>query len=106
MEDMVAIYSPEVREICAHMTDTERTEASRRGAYYGLWVFATFAGPLAFLCTSGNRVLIFIGAVLITVHVICIPIFLKMLKRFLCSTVWAIEQGFTTERIRLFAFRR
>jgi hypothetical protein len=43
--------APEVRQICAHMTDAERAEGVRRGGFYGLWVFATFAGPLFFAIT-------------------------------------------------------
>jgi len=97
--------SPEVRDICAHMTDAERAEVSQRGGGYGLWVAATFALPLAFALTYRSLVAIVIASILVTVHIVCIPIWQKCQKRFLCSTAWAREQGFTPERIRMFAFR-
>jgi len=98
--------SPEVRQICAHMTDAERAKVAERGGGYGLWVAATFALPLAFALAYRSLVTIIIAAVLVTVHVICVPFWQRGQKRFLCSTAWAREQGLTPERIRLFGFRR
>jgi hypothetical protein len=97
--------SPEVRDICAHMTDSERDEASRRGGLYGLWVFATFAGPLSFAVVYRHPTLIAVAAVLIVIHIVCIPIWQRMQRHFLCSTLWAREQGYTPERLRMFSFR-
>jgi hypothetical protein len=97
--------SPEVRDICAHMTDTERAKVAERGGGYGLWVAVTFALPLAFAFTHRSLVAIVIAAVLVTVHIICIPIWQKKQKRFLCSTAWARERGITPDRLRMFAFR-
>jgi len=87
------------------MTDAERAEVSQRGGGYGLWVAATFALRLAFALTYRSLVAIVIASILVTVHIVCIPIWQKCQKRFLCSTAWAREQGFTPERIRMFAFR-
>src|SRR2546427_6244670 len=97
--------SAEVREICAHMTDSEKAEASRRGGLYGLWVFATFAGPLSFAVVYRHPALIAIAAVLVVIHIVCIPIWQRMQRNFLCSTSWAREHGYTPERLRMFAFR-
>ena len=97
--------SPEVREICAHMTDAERTKASARGAAYGFWSAVTFAVPLAIAFTSRSLGTTVIAAVLVTVHLIRIPIWQKKQKQFLCSTAWARERGITPDRLRLFAFR-
>lgn len=97
--------SPEVREICAHMTDTEKAEVSRRGGLYGLWVAATFGGPLPFAIVYGHPALIAIAAVLIVVHIACIPVWQKMQRQFLCSTAWARAHGITPDRLRMFAFR-
>ena len=97
--------SPEVRDICAHMTDAERARLAERGGGYGLWVAGTFALPLAFAFTSRSLAATVIAAVLITVHVICIPVWNKRQKRFLCSTAWARDCGITPDRLRMFAFR-
>jgi len=97
--------SAQVREICAHMTEAESTEATRRGGLYGLWVFATFAGPLSFSVVFHHPVLIAAASVLVVIHVACIPAWLKMQRGFLCSNGWASEQGVTPERLRLFSFQ-
>ena len=70
--------SPEVREICAHMTDREKGEVSHRGAFYGFWVAATFAGPLSFAIVEHNLFSIVIAAVLVSIHLACIPIWQEM----------------------------
>ena len=88
------------------MTVAERAEISRRGGLYGVWAFVTFAGPLMVLFTAGSPVLMVIAAILIAIHAVGVPMWQKMQKAFLCSTEWAREQGFTPERLRLFAFRR
>jgi hypothetical protein len=98
--------SPEVREIYAHMTDDEMVIAMRHAGAYGIWVALTFAVPLAQALTHPNPVVIVIAAILVTVHIVCIPVWRKMQKRFLSSTAWAREQGITPEQIRMFAFRR
>ena len=97
--------SPEVRDICAHMTDAERAKASARGGAYGVWSAVTCALPLTLAFTSRSLGAIVVAAVLITIHIICIPIWQKQQKRFLCSTDWAREHGITPDRLRTFAFR-
>jgi uncharacterized membrane protein len=97
--------SPEVREICVHMTDAERAQVAERGGGYGFWVVATFALPLAFALTSRSSVAIIIAAVLVSIHIVAIPFWQRRQKQFLCSTAWAREQGYTPERLRLFGFR-
>jgi hypothetical protein len=97
--------SLEVRDICAHMTDAERARLAERGGAYGLWSAGTLALPLAVALTSRSVLTFVIAAVLITVHLICIPIWQKQQKRFLCSTAWAREHGITPDRLRMFAFR-
>jgi len=97
--------SPEVREICAHMTEAERAKASARGGAYGLWSAVTFALPLTYAFTSRSLGAIVIAAVLVTVHLIRIPVWQKQQKQFLCSTAWARERGITPDQLRVFAFR-
>jgi len=87
------------------MTDTEKAEASRRGGSYGLWVAATFAIPLSFAIVERSQLLMVIAAVLVVIHIACIPIWRKMQRRFLCSTAWARERGITPEQLRTFGFR-
>jgi hypothetical protein len=87
------------------MTESEKAETSRRGGLYGFWVFATFAGPLSLALMYRHPVLVAIAAVLVVVHIACIPIWQRMQRNFLCSTSWAREHGLTPERLRLFAFR-
>ena len=97
--------SPEVRDICAHMTDAEKAEASRRGALYGFWVAATFAVPLSFAFVERSLLFIVIAAVLVTIHIVCIPIWQRRQRQFLCSTAWAREHGITADRLSMFSFR-
>lgn len=97
--------SPEVREICSHMTDAEKAEVARRGGFYGFWVAATFAVPLSFAIIERSLLFIVVAAVLVAIHIACVPIWQRMQRRFLCSTVWAREHGITTDRLRMFAFR-
>ena len=96
---------PEVREIYAHMTDAESAKASVRSAAYGLWVAVSFAMPLASASTSRSLGGVVIAAVLVTIHLVCIPLWQKQQRRFLCSTDWARERGITPDRLRMFAFR-
>ncbi|MBK1815432.1 hypothetical protein JIN84_07395 [Luteolibacter yonseiensis] len=98
--------SPEVREIWAHMTGSERNKASRLGGLYGLWVAVTFAGPLAFAIALGNFTFGTAALVLIIVHIACVPAWQKKIRRFLCSTGWARERDLAPERLRLFTFRK
>lgn len=97
--------SPVVRDICAHMTDAGKSEASRRGGRYGCWVAATFAVPLAFAMVERSLLFVIITVVLVAIHVGCIPVWQRMQRRFLCSTTWAREQGVTPDRLKIFAFR-
>ena len=96
--------SPEVREICAHMTEAEGRAASRRAALYGLWCGVTFAGPVAVAFVIQTSAFIAIVAVLISVHLGCRRVWLRLQRSFFCSTAWAREQGFTPRRLRLFSF--
>jgi hypothetical protein len=97
--------SADVREICAHLTAGERSEAAWRGGLYGIWVFATFAGPVSFAIAFRHPALIALAAGLAIVHLVCIPIWQRSVRRFLCSTAWAREQGYDPERLQLLSFR-
>ena len=96
--------SPEVREICTHMTDAERKQIIKRSGIYGLWCAATAAIPISNAVTYPSRFTFIAAAVLCTVHIICIPVWLRWQRRFLCSTQWAREQGFRPDALKLFRF--
>ena len=83
----------------------EIAKASARGGAYGLWSAVTFAFPLTYAFTSRSLGTIVIATVLVTVHLVCIPIWQKKQKRFLCSTAWARDCGITPDRLRMFALR-
>ena len=102
--------SPEVAEICAHMTDAEVSAARWRSAFYGLWVAATFVFPVvlvlpaAFLVDVPSIYPIIAAILLFALHIGAIPIWLKKQKHFLCSSAWAREHDIKPKLLRLFYF--
>ena len=100
--------SAAVKQICDHMTDSERFTAMRRGGQYGLWVAGTCVLPaFAVVGALGGlqspTIIGIIGAIAVTlilVHICCIPAWLSAQRRFLCSTQWAREQGIRPENLR------
>jgi hypothetical protein len=97
--------SPEMREICTHMSDPEKSGAMIRGGLYGIWVFATLAVPLSNV-VGGRTPWLSLSAALVLLHIACLPLWFRMQRRFFCSTSWAQVQGFTPEKLRLYAFRK
>lgn len=97
--------STQVREICRHMTEAERARGITRGALYGVWVAATVAAPMSFAWGSATRARWVLAVSLLIVHVVCIPLWQKRVRRFLCSTAWAREHGLAAESLPLFRFR-
>jgi uncharacterized membrane protein len=98
--------SAQVRDICAHMTDAERKAVARRGAFYGLWCGATVALPISQAVTEPSRFALVAASILCTVHIICMPFWLRWHRRFLCGTAWAREQGLHPGHLRLFDFSK
>lgn len=100
------------RNICAHMTPAEKSDAMSRAGRYGLWCAFSFAIPLNFLLLPPFFPLLFpepfglevktAAAALVALHIACIPLWMKSQRRFLASTAWAREQGITPEGIKLF----
>ncbi len=106
--------SASVKQICDHMTDSERFTAMRRGGLYGAWVAGTFAIPVGVLVglgllqirgNVGAIIGIAIAITLILVHICCIPAWLRAQRRFLSSTQWAREKGLRPADLHLFASR-
>jgi predicted cobalt transporter CbtA len=85
------------------MTRGERSNAAIRGGLYGLWVAATVAAAfgVAFVFESMPLRIVAI-AIIVLIHVSCIPVWLKMQRTFLCSTNWAKQQRIAPEQLKLF----
>tara|TARA_R110002111_G_scaffold247140_5_gene310200 strand:+ start:17485 stop:17817 length:333 start_codon:yes stop_codon:yes gene_type:complete len=97
--------SKEVQQICANLTPDERSAFLTRGFMYGLWVVVTFAAPVALLMTRFKQIptmsFVLLGALIIT-HIACIPVWQRYVKRFLCDTIWARDQGIVSTQLKLF----
>jgi len=106
--------SDQVKEICAHMTRTERRTAFKRGALWGL-LMGFVPGMAAFIL----GIVVFRSAI-ITV-VVCLLIFpmiaLMLCKKwlphvvqsqqhFFASTEWAKSRGIKAEDIRLYKWNK
>jgi hypothetical protein len=94
-----AFQSAEVREIYAHMTPAEKAKGSRMGGLYVLSMGIALFVPVVLACTEHGYLSVIAAVVVVVAFVVWIPIWRKMMRRFLCSTAWAQEQGFTSERI-------
>ena len=97
-----------VRDICAHMTEAEKRDATRRGMLFGLWSAGTFFIPfflIMFSSLPGLMSWIYGGAALV-IGLAFYPLLLKMQKEFLASTAWARQQHIRPEQIRRFGRRR
>lgn len=104
--------SETVQEICEHLTPAERRMVVVRAASYGVWVALTVSLPVmalvfSIMASQLRSVPIYLGAAaLIVLHLACLPVWLGMQRRFLCSTQWAREQRIIPESLRLFGLNR
>ncbi len=91
---------PLVREICTHMTGTERREVMKLGILFGVWNAATFFVPFLVIFGVPGPVgwILGLGAFLtgLSFH----PMLLRMQREHLCATAWARQQGITPAQIR------
>ena len=97
--------SPEVRNICANLTPPEHAEAMRRACFYGIWTALTFALPLSLGFLAEGRTYSTMAAMLVVIHIACIPSWQNSMRYFLCSTEWARQNDIRPEGLKLFAFR-
>jgi hypothetical protein len=88
-----------MREVYAHLSNTEKAQLQCQGGLYGVWCGLTFAIPLSNAIVFRNPTVIAIAAILITIHVACLPIWRRRLKRIMCASTWAQQHGFTPEQI-------
>ena len=103
--------SPEVREICAHLTPAEHArlvaDARQRGTDIAREIVGPFGVSFGLLFWSWQ-----VGSVVLAVLGICFAISafprVRAMRRqsmeLLCETDWARSQGYKPERLRLMTF--
>lgn len=104
--------SRQVRDICAHMTDTERRALQRRGFLVGGLLAALlgsmgFAGMVVF--RSMFAMVLLLG-LLAPVLMIAVELrwgrrIRQSHQRFLATTAWAQTQGIAADEIRLYTWQ-
>ncbi len=99
--------SSELNQICAHLTNAERNRASLFALLLGLGAAGTVFGIgwLIQFRRDSRAWILALAAVWGILFVISFPMLLRLQRRFLCSTAWAREQGFTADRLKLFSFK-
>jgi hypothetical protein len=101
--------SKTARDISANMTPEEKSAAMRRAGLYGVWCAVSVALPIQFIflgLATGNLkpVLATTGGLLVVAHFVCIPIWLRRQRQFLCNTIWARNKGIRPGNLKLFRF--
>jgi predicted Ser/Thr protein kinase len=92
---------PEIREICAHMTEAERREGALRGMLFGLWNAATFFIPWAIVFFAPKPLNWIFAPTALLVGLAFYPLWQRMTREFLASTIWARQQGIAPESLRM-----
>jgi serine/threonine protein kinase len=100
------LASPEVREIAAHLTKVERSEAALYGLLWGVWVLVPSFGNFYLIRSNPAPGSWIVASVIVALFIATVPPMIRMQRRFLCSTAWAKERGFNAEQIKLFSFSR
>ena len=106
--------SDQVREICSHMTKTERRAAVRRGALWGLLIglvpgmTALVLGIVVF-----RSALVVVTACFLLLPLVALVLYKKWFpnvvrsqQHFLASTEWAQSQGIKAEDIQLYSWQK
>ncbi len=97
--------SPAVTEICAHMTDSEKLETTRRAARWGIWSAISSFGFMIPVLAAPHLWWYFL-AFYIVLQAVAVPIWLGMQRQWLCSTEWARSRNLKPEELSLFSFDR
>ena len=98
--------SKDTKRICANMTPEEMAAGVMRGGLYGVWVATTFAIPIGITVAVQHTAVIVFAAILVAIHIACIPFWQSSQRRFLCKTKWARERGIESAQLKLFRRRR
>jgi len=103
--------SPEVREICAHLSTTEHArlieDARERGQKIDRWFAVPLAFVIAILFWSWRLGLALVALFIVYFVIWVLPGFRAMRRRsieLLCATEWARIHNYTPTRLRLMAF--
>jgi len=93
------------------MTPAEKSTVTRRGMLYGVWVVISVMLPVQFIYMglvreNLNPILAIVLGLLIVTHVVCIPIWQRRIRQFLCNTLWAREKNIEPDRLKLFNWQR
>ncbi len=105
------LQSPEVREICAHLTARERQELLSRAKAYGQQTFWRFALPFSLVAMSFFYSRLMGFACLVPFVIYCLTVERGRIRahqqgsrEFLAGTQYAREHGVPPGALRLFAF--
>jgi hypothetical protein len=100
------LQSPEVGNICSHLTKQEQRQLSVLNLLMSAWIVGTFFGMPAFVKANWGPGRWIVAAIWATLFVISIPRIQQIMRHFLCSTDWARKQGYRSDQLKLFAFNR
>ena len=100
------LQSPEVGELCAHLTKSEQNLLSLLGLLSAVWIPGTCFGLLVLIKSDVGAGKWIVASVWATLFAVSIPMLQQLVRHFLCSTTWARAHGFAPERLRLFCFSR
>jgi hypothetical protein len=89
-----------VREICAHMTETEKREMTKRGLLFGLWNAGTFFGPLFSVLFLPAPLGWIYGIAILAIGLSFYPLLRRMQREFLCATAWARQHGLQPDQLK------
>lgn len=106
--------SNQVKEICAHMTGTERRAAIRRGALWGLLIgiipgaIGLILGVVVFRSALVVVTFCFLAfpAIALVLWKKWLPHVVKSQQSFLASTEWAKSQGIKADNIHLYNWQK
>ena len=104
--------SDQVKQICAHMTKTERRAAVKRGALWGLLIgivpgmIGLILGVVVFRSAMIVVTVCYLIFPLIALVLCKLPNVVKSQQNFLASTEWARSQGIKAEDIHLYNWQQ
>jgi predicted Ser/Thr protein kinase len=91
--------SRQVRDICDHMTEAERREWTLRGALFGIWNAATFFVPWGIALFVPKPLNWIFAPIVLLVGLAFYPLWRRITREFLASTIWARQQGIAPESL-------
>ncbi|MEI7730227.1 MAG: serine/threonine-protein kinase [Verrucomicrobiota bacterium] len=89
-----------VREICGHLTDAEKSEATKRRFLFGIWNAMTFFGPFFSVMFLPSPLGWIFGGAMLVIGLSFYPLWRRMEREFLYSTIWARQQGIQLEQLK------